>query len=82
MKLPSSMNPKVTGSLLLLTRRNSLRLGHRGLSPLAAVSAAKVLLIPVADFTPWLSGMNVTHENDRFWWHVSSYEEGSSWFPS
>jgi hypothetical protein len=41
-------------------------------------SPEKVLLIPASDFTPWLSGMNVTQDKDRFYWHVYILEEGDN----
>jgi hypothetical protein len=34
-----------------------------------------ILLIPFADFAPWLEGMNVTQREDRFYWHVSIFRE-------
>jgi len=34
-----------------------------------------ILLIRFADFAPWLEGMNVTHREERFYWHVSIFRE-------
>lgn len=33
-------------------------------------SAATILLIPFKDFQAWLSGMNMTHAEEREYWHV------------
>ncbi len=33
-------------------------------------SAKSILLIPFKDFRMWLSGMNMTHAEDREYWHV------------
>jgi len=34
-----------------------------------------ILLIPFADFAPWLEGMNITQQEERFYWHVSILRE-------
>ena len=34
-----------------------------------------IVLIPRDSFTPWLEGMNKTHLEDRFYWHVHIYIE-------
>jgi hypothetical protein len=34
-----------------------------------------ILLIPFADFAPWLAGMNITQREERFYWHVSIFRE-------
>jgi len=33
-------------------------------------SPATILLVPLADFRPWLETMNMTQLADRFYWHV------------
>jgi hypothetical protein len=33
-------------------------------------SPVTILLIPLADFRPWLDAMNITQLSDRFYWHV------------
>lgn len=38
-------------------------------------SADAVILIPIHDFEAWLEGMNMTQKPDRFYWHVSIFEE-------
>jgi hypothetical protein len=38
-------------------------------------SADQVLLISFAEFEPWLEGMNITQREDRFYWHVSIFQE-------
>jgi hypothetical protein len=32
-------------------------------------------LVPIEDFNPWLEGMNVTEKPERFYWHVSIFDE-------
>lgn len=38
-------------------------------------SEANLLLIPFPDFEQWLPGMNVTHKEDRFYYHVQVSQE-------
>jgi hypothetical protein len=38
-------------------------------------SKDRVLLVPFSDFAPWLEGMNVTQRDERFYWHVSIFQE-------
>jgi hypothetical protein len=38
-------------------------------------SERAVLLVPIGDFNGWLEGMNVTEKPERFYWHVSIFEE-------
>lgn len=40
-------------------------------------SSARLLLIPYADFEPWLDDMWTTSNNDRLYWHVVIYREES-----
>ena len=40
-----------------------------------AVRRGSIVLIPRDSFTPWLEGMNKTHLEDRFYWHVHIYIE-------
>jgi hypothetical protein len=37
-----------------------------------------VLLIPFAAFEPWLEGMNVTQSDERFYWHISIFQENGT----
>jgi hypothetical protein len=39
-------------------------------------SAASILLIPFKDFQIWLKGMNMTHTEDREYWHVQIIRKG------
>jgi len=39
-------------------------------------SAASILLIPFKDFQIWLEGMNMTHTEDREYWHVQIIRKG------
>lgn len=39
-------------------------------------SAASILLIPFKDFQVWLKGMNMTHTQDREYWHVQIIRHG------
>jgi hypothetical protein len=41
-------------------------------------SPGVTLLIPFAEFGPWLPGMNVTQAEDRSYWHVTVYRENGS----
>jgi hypothetical protein len=38
-------------------------------------SQERILLVPFADFASWLDGMNVTQREERFYWHVSIFQE-------
>lgn len=38
-------------------------------------SEEAVLLIPANDFSQWLEGMNITEKPERFYWHVSIFDE-------
>lgn len=40
-------------------------------------SAEALLLIPLSDFKEWLDGMNTTEKPDRFYWHVSIFQDAS-----
>jgi hypothetical protein len=39
-------------------------------------SSASILLIPYRDFKQWLNGMNMTHKEDREYWHVQILKDG------
>ena len=39
-------------------------------------SSKRVLLIPFADFDPWVAGMWKTEAEDRSYWHVVIYRKG------
>jgi hypothetical protein len=49
---------------------------ERGLIALGCGSADTVLVIPFTDFSAWVDGMNMTHKEDRYYWHVSVFREG------
>lgn len=38
-------------------------------------SEANLLLIPFTDFEQWLQGMNITHKEDRFYYHIQVSQE-------
>jgi len=38
-----------------------------------------ILLIPLADFRPWLEGMNTTQLADGFYWHVSIFRPANTY---
>jgi hypothetical protein len=40
-------------------------------------SAETILLIPFKEFQEWLSGMNMTHTEDREYWHVQIIKDGN-----
>jgi hypothetical protein len=42
-------------------------------------SGERVLLIPFADFEPWLAGMWTTQNDDRYYWHVVIYRIGEKY---
>lgn len=39
-------------------------------------TSTRLILIPYADFEPWLEGMWTTTNDDRVYWHVVIYREG------
>jgi hypothetical protein len=41
-------------------------------------SEDNILLIPFTDFAPWLEGMNITRREERFYWHVSIFQENET----
>lgn len=41
-------------------------------------SPKNILLIPFADFEPWLNGLNVTDTGERKYWHVHVTQEGAT----
>jgi len=49
---------------------------NRGFVALACGDAATVLLIPILDFSGWLSGMHETVSPDRRYWHVRIKRSG------
>lgn len=42
-------------------------------------TSARLLLIPYADFEPWLEDMWTTSNDDRIYWHVVIYREGDGY---
>ena len=42
-------------------------------------SSKRVLLIPFAEFEPWLDGMWTTQKEDRSYWHVVIYRKGNKY---
>ncbi len=40
-------------------------------------SEEQIILIPFAQFAPWLEGMNTTQQEDRFYWHVQIVQDNS-----
>lgn len=42
-------------------------------------TSARLLLIPYADFEPWLEDMWTTSNNDRIYWHVVIYREDNAY---
>lgn len=42
-------------------------------------SADSILLIPFTDFKEWLSGMNMTHTDEREYWHVQIIKDGDKY---
>lgn len=53
-----------------------LKDAHESYVALGCGSEERLLLIPLADFEQWLPGMNVTHKEDRFYYHIQVTEEG------
>ena len=42
-------------------------------------SSKRVLVIPFAEFEPWLEGMWTTQKDDRSYWHVVIYRKGNKY---
>lgn len=58
-------------------QRERLQAAKEGYVGLGCGSEKRVLLIPFKSFESWLEGMNVTQLENRFYWHVSIFREGS-----
>ncbi len=43
-------------------------------------TSKRVLLIPFADFEPWLEGMGTTQKDDQYYWHVTIRRKGDKYF--
>jgi hypothetical protein len=56
-------------------QRQTLLGVDRGFVAFGCGSAEAILLVPFADFEPWLDGMNITEKADRRYWHVSIFHE-------
>ena len=58
-------------------QQTRLRDADRGFVAFGCGSERVVVLIPYADFEPWIEGLNVTQLPDRMYWHVSIFREGA-----
>lgn len=47
----------------------------KGYAAFGCGSENLLILVPRETFIPWLEGMNKTHLEDRFYWHVHIYVE-------
>lgn len=56
-------------------QKESLQTGKENFVAFGCGSEDNVLLIPSADFSSWLPGMNKTEKSDRFYWHVKITNE-------
>jgi hypothetical protein len=56
-------------------QKEFLASSERSYVALGCGSEKQVLLIPFNEFVNWLDGMNVTQNDDRFYWHVSIFRE-------
>jgi hypothetical protein len=43
-------------------------------------SDQQLFVFPLTDFEPWLEESYITKREDRFYWHVQIYREGSRWY--
>lgn len=57
-------------------QRERLEESNQGYVSFGCGSPKLVLLIPFKTFEAWLEGMNTTHLEGRFYWHVSIFREG------
>jgi hypothetical protein len=58
-------------------QKEFLERASHGYVALGCGSATQLLLIPSADFLPWLDGTWVTERDGRFYWHIIVYKEGT-----
>jgi hypothetical protein len=56
-------------------QKEALEGAQKGFAAFGCGSPANTFLIPVADFSNWLDGMNITQKEDRHYWHVQIYED-------
>lgn len=61
-------------------QKQQLEAAIKGYVAFGCGSASRVFLIPIGELSGWLSGMNVTEKEDRFYWHVQiSQDQGEFW---
>jgi hypothetical protein len=59
-------------------QKESLETAARSYVAFGCGSAEQVVLIPFADFRPWLDQLNVTERPDRMYWHVKIRRDNNS----
>ena len=57
-------------------QRNQLTQAKNGYVALGCGSPELIFLIPIANFSSWLDGMNVTKKGEKTYWHVQIFQEG------
>lgn len=60
-------------------QRESLGTYEKAYVAFGCGSAETVLLIPFADFKEWLTGMNMTQNDEREYWHVQIIKDGDKY---
>ena len=56
-------------------QQETLKRGEEAFVAFGCGSAEKLILIPLTDFEPWLTGLNQTIGEDREYWHVHIFED-------
>lgn len=57
-------------------QRELLEESKHGYVAFGCGSPELIFLIPIGDMAPWFEGMNVTENDERFYWHIQIAEEG------
>jgi hypothetical protein len=57
-----------------------LKGSERAFAAFGCGSDQQLFVFPLADFEPWLEESYMTKREDRFYWHVQIYREGSRWY--
>jgi hypothetical protein len=61
-------------------QKEKLATANQGFVAFRCGSEKTILLIAFKEFQSWLDGLNVTREEERFYWHVHIFQEGKRLF--